>query len=159
MDYLTVKWLHIVSSTILFGTGIGSAFYMLATSLSADARTTANVVRLVVLADWIFTTPAIILQPLTGFYLIHLAGYPLTQGWIAWSIALYLLAGACWLPVVWLQIRMHRMAAQAADGHQRLPALYWRYLRYWILLGIPAFISLLCVFYLMTVKPLNTVII
>lgn len=153
MDYLVVKWLHIVSSTILFGTGIGSAFYMLATSLRADAREVACVARLVVIADWIFTTPAIIVQPVTGFYLMHLAGYAFTQAWIQWSIALYLLAGACWLPVVWLQIRMHRMAVLAAHNRQPLPPLYRTYLRYWVLLGIPAFFALSCVFYLMVAKP------
>ena len=29
MEYAIVKWLHVLSSTLLFGTGLGSAFYML----------------------------------------------------------------------------------------------------------------------------------
>jgi len=153
MEYIIVKWLHILSSTLLFGTGIGSAFYMLFTSLSRDVRATAVVVRHVVLADWLFTTPTIIIQPLTGFYLIHLAGYPLTSRWIMWTIALYLLAGACWLPVVWLQIRMRGFAQDAVKAGTELPPIYWRYLRYWVLLGIPAFLSLVVVFYLMVAKP------
>ena len=153
MEYVLVKWLHILSSTFLFGTGIGSAFYMLFTSLSRDVRATAVVVRHVVLADWLFTTPTIIIQPLTGFYLIHLAGYPLTSRWIMWTIALYLLAGACWLPVVWLQIRMRGFAQDAVKAGTELPPIYWRYLRYWVLLGIPAFLALVVVFYLMVAKP------
>jgi uncharacterized membrane protein len=153
MEYVVVKWLHILSSTFLFGTGIGSAFYMLFTSLSRDVRATAVVVRHVVLADWLFTTPTIIIQPLTGFYLIHLAGYPLTSRWIMWTIALYLLAGACWLPVVWLQIRMRGFAQDAVKAGTELPPIYWRYLRYWVLLGIPAFLALVVVFYLMVAKP------
>ena len=153
MEYVVVKWVHILSSTFLFGTGIGSAFYMLLTSLSRDVRATAVVVRHVVLADWLFTTPTIIIQPLTGFYLIHLAGYPLTSRWIMWTIALYLLAGACWLPVVWLQIRMRGFAQDAVKAGTELPPIYWRYLRYWVLLGIPAFLSLVVVFYLMVAKP------
>lgn len=153
MEYVVVKWLHILSSTFLFGTGIGSAFYMLFTSLSRDVRATAVVVRHVVLADWLFTTPTIIIQPLTGFYLIHLAGYPLTSRWIMWTIALYLLAGICWLPVVWLQIRMRGFAQDAVKAGTELPPIYWRYLRYWVLLGIPAFLALVVVFYLMVAKP------
>ncbi|MFL6720151.1 MAG: DUF2269 family protein [Burkholderiaceae bacterium] len=153
MEYVLVKWLHILSSTFLFGTGIGSAFYMLFTSLSRDVRATAVVVRHVVLADWLFTTPTIIIQPLTGFYLIHLAGYPLTSRWIMWTIALYLLAGACWLPVVWLQIRMRGFAQDAVKAGTELPPIYWRYLRYWVVLGIPAFFALVVVFYLMVAKP------
>jgi uncharacterized membrane protein len=153
MEYIIVKWLHILSSTILFGTGIGSAFYMLVTSLTRDARATAVVVRFVVLADWLFTTPAIIVQPLTGFYMMHMLRFPLSSSWILWSIVLYLLAGACWLPVVWLQIRMRRLAEQAVADNAPLPALYWRYLKIWVALGIPAFLALLVVFYLMVAKP------
>jgi uncharacterized membrane protein len=154
MDYLTVKWLHILSSTFLFGTGIGSAFYMLFTSLSGDARATAVVARYVVIADWLFTTPAIIVQPLTGFYLLHLAQMPFTSAWILWSIVLYFVAGACWLPVVWMQIRMRGFAEDAARNNAPLPAIYWRYLKIWVALGIPAFFALVIVFYLMVAKPL-----
>ena len=153
MDYITVKWVHILSSTLLFGTGIGSAFYMLLASLSRDIRAIAVVSRHVVLADWLFTVPTIILQPLTGFYLVHLAGYPLTSAWIIWSIVLYFVAGACWLPVVWLQIKLRGFARQALKNNTDLPATYWRYMTIWVLLGIPAFVSLVIVFYLMVAKP------
>ncbi len=153
MEYLTVKWLHILSSTFLFGTGIGSAFYMLFTSLSRDVRAIAVVSRHVVLADWIFTTTTIVIQPLTGLYMIHLAGYPWTSKWIMWSFALYFLAGACWLPVVWMQLKMRDMAQVAARDGTELPAQYWRYLKLWVLLGIPAFIALVIVFWLMVAKP------
>lgn len=154
MEYLIIKWLHIVSSTLLFGTGIGSAFYMLFSSLSRDVRAIAVVSRHVVRADWLFTATTVVFQPLSGFYMIHLAGYPLTSAWIVWSIALYLVAGACWLPVVWLQMRMRDMAQASARDNLALPALYWRYLRIWTALGIPAFFALIIVFYLMTAKPM-----
>lgn len=153
MDYVIVKWIHVLSSTVLFGTGLGSAYYMFFTSLTRDARATAVVVRRVVLADWCFTTPTIVLQPLSGFYLMHLAGFPFTLRWITWSIALYFLAGACWLPVVWMQIRMAKMAEDASRQGADLPARYWSYLRGWVALGIPAFVSLMIVFYLMVAKP------
>jgi uncharacterized membrane protein len=153
MEYLIVKWLHILSSTFLFGTGIGSAFYMLFTSLSRDVRAIAVVSRHVVLADWIFTATTGVIQPLTGAYLIHLAGFPWQSAWIMWSLALYVLAGACWLPVVWMQIKMRDMAQVAARDGTELPALYWRYLRMWVALGIPAFFALVVVFWLMVAKP------
>ncbi|HEU4603772.1 MAG TPA: DUF2269 domain-containing protein [Steroidobacteraceae bacterium] len=154
MSYVTVKWLHILSSTLLFGTGLGSAFYMFFTSLTRDARATAVVVRYVVIADWAFTTPTIIIQPLTGLYLIHLAGFPWQSAWIVWAFALYFLAGACWLPVVWMQIKMRDMAQVAAANDQPLPSLYWIYLRRWVALGIVAFLALVLVFYLMVAKPM-----
>lgn len=153
MEYLLVKWLHILSSTLLFGTGLGSAFYMFFASLTRDPRIVATVVRYVVIADYAFTTPTVILQPATGFYLIHLAGFPVTSSWIAASIALYLLAGACWLPVVWMQIKMRDMAAAAAAGGGELPPRYWSFLKWWVALGVVAFVALVAVFYLMVAKP------
>jgi uncharacterized membrane protein len=153
VTYLIVKWLHILSSTVLFGTGLGSAFYMFFASRTGDARVVAKVVGLVVIADFIFTTPAIIVQPLTGYWLMHIAGFPFATPWIAWSIALYLLAGAAWLPVVWMQIRMRDMAATSATAGSALPAQYFRFLRLWVALGVVAFLSLVVVFYLMVAKP------
>lgn len=154
MDYVVVKWLHILSSTFLFGTGVGSAWYMLFATVSRDVRAIAVVAKYVVAADWLFTATTAILQPLTGLYMVHLAGYPWHSRWIMWSIALYVVAGACWLPVVWLQIRMRDMAAQAARDGGALPALYWRYFRIWVALGVPAFGAFIVIFWLMVAKPM-----
>jgi uncharacterized membrane protein len=153
MEYLLTKWVHILSSTLLFGTGLGSAFYMFFASLTRDPRVITTVVRYVVIADWCFTTPTIILQPLSGFYMVHLAGYPLTSTWLLWSMILYLVAGAAWLPVVWMQIQMRRMAQDSAAAGSALPARYWQLLRAWIALGVVAFVALVVVFYLMVLKP------
>lgn len=153
MSYLVAKWLHVLSSTVLFGTGLGSAYYMYFASRTRDPRVVAAVVRYVVVADWVFTTTTIVFQPLSGFWLIHVAGYPWTARWIALSLLLYVLAGVCWLPVVWLQLRMRDMAARAAADDVALPPLYWTYLRRWVALGIPAFAALVVVFWLMIAKP------
>lgn len=153
MEYLFVKWLHILSSTLLFGTGIGSAFYMLLVSLTRDVRATAVVTRHVVLADWLFTTPTAIIQPLTGFYLIYLAKFPLSSHWIFWSIVLYVVAIACWLPVVWIQMRMRDIARDALESNAALPPLYWTYMKSWVALGVIAFFAFLAIFYLMVFKP------
>lgn len=153
MEYLLVKWLHVLSSTVLFGTGLGSAFYMFTTSRTHDARAIAVVARRVVVADWLFTTPTAILQPLTGAWLVHLSGVPWSSAWIAWSLALYVVAGACWLPVVWLQIRMAQMAERAAALGEPLPERFRRYSVRWTMLGWPAFVAFIAIFYLMVVKP------
>jgi uncharacterized membrane protein len=153
MAYLIVKWVHVVSSTFLFGTGLGSAFYMFFTSRTRDPRAIAVVVKYVVIADWLFTTPTIILQPASGLYMVHKAGFQLASPWLLWSIALFLLAGAAWLPVVWMQIRMRDMAYDAVHREQSLPARYWLFLRWWVALGIIAFLALVGVFFLMVVKP------
>lgn len=151
--YLILKWIHILSSVVLVGTGFGSAFYMFFTNRSGSVAAQAVVSRLVVRADLWFTTPAVILQPLTGFALAHMAGWPLSTPWLALSIGLYLLAGACWLPVLWLQSRMASTAAEAARTDAALPPSYATHARRWEALGYPAFIAMIAVFYLMVNKP------
>lgn len=153
MDYLLVKWLHVLSSTLLFGTGIGSAFHMLLASLTRQPAAVAVVVRQVVWADWLFTATAMVVQPLSGLALAHLAHLPLNTPWVFWSLVLYFVAGACWLPVVALQIRMRNLARQAAALGQPLPVAYLRCLGWWAALGVPTFFALLAVFYLMVAKP------
>jgi len=153
MDYLFVKYLHVVSSTLLFGTGIGSAFYLLATTLSRDVRAVAVVARMVVRADWLFTATTALLQPLTGFWLVHRLGLPLSTPWLKASIVFYVLAMACWLPVVWLQMRLRDLAAKADREGIALPPRYWQLFRWWVALGVPAFFLFLALFWLMIAKP------
>jgi uncharacterized membrane protein len=154
MDYLTVKWLHILSSTLLFGTGFGTAFYMFFSNRSGNIQAIAVVTRWVARADWWFTTPAVIIQPLSGLWMIQAAGFPLHSSWIVWSAGLYMLAGLCWLPVVWLQLRMRDMAQFAvASGNSELPQRYWRFERAWTLLGVPGFSALIAIYWLMVNKP------
>lgn len=151
--YPLYKTVHILSSTVLFGTGLGTAFHMWRADRTGDLRVIAAAARQTVLADWLFTTPAVIVQPLTGFLLIFEAGYALNEGWIMLSLALYAVTGACWLPVVWLQIRVRDLAAAALDDGAGLPPLYRRYMRIWFALGWPAFLSVVAIFALMVFRP------
>lgn len=154
MDYLLVKWVHVLSSTVLFGTGIGSAFYLLMASLRSTPPTIAFVAGRVVVADWLFTTTTAVLQPLTGWYLVERAGLAWDSRWLLWSVVLYAFAIGCWLPVVWIQYRMHAIARDAADANQPLPPAYRRALVWWIALGFPALFAFLAIFWLMIAKPL-----
>jgi uncharacterized membrane protein len=153
MSYLLLKYAHILSSTLLFGTGLGTAFHGFLAFRTKDPRVVAAVGRSVVLADWFFTAPSVVIQPMTGLAMARLASIPLTQGWLALSIALYILVGVCWLPVVWLQIQLRRMAEACLKTGDPLPPLYFRYLRLWFILGWPAFTAVLAIFYLMVFKP------
>jgi uncharacterized membrane protein len=153
MDYLVVKWLHVLSSTLLFGTGLGTAWYMFFASRSRNAQAAAVVLRWGVIADWLFTATTVVFQPLSGFYLAHRAHLPIGSTWIVASLVLYLVAGACWLPVVWIQVQMRNLAQQAARDGSELPQRYFKLLRVWTALGFPAFFALVVVFWLMVAKP------
>lgn len=154
MHYLLIKYIHILSATILFGTGLGSAFYLWRANQSNDIAAMRFAAKNVVIADWIFTTPAVIIQPLSGFYLMSLLHYSLTSTWIVVSLALYVVTGACWLPVVWLQIKMHAMLQAPDVDYATLPQRYHLYKKIWFILGWPAFIAVLAIFYFMIVKPM-----
>ena len=151
--YLLLKTLHILSSTLLFGTGLGSAWYAWRAWKSGELTVIATTFRHLVVADWLFTTPTAIIQPLSGLAMVHLAGWSLGQHWLVASLALYVLAGLCWLPVVWLQLRVRDLAVQALRDGTPLPPLAGRYMAWWFALGWPAFTAFVAIFFLMVAKP------
>ena len=154
MTYFFLKYLHIIGATMLLGTGAGIAFFMLMAHCSRDVGFIARAAGVVVLADFIFTATAVVAQPVTGYLLLREIGVPLTAGWVAVSLCLYAIAGAFWLPVVWIQIRMRDLARVAALAGQPLPNAYHRLFRWWFAFGFPAFGSVLAIIWLMITKPL-----
>jgi len=156
MEYTLLKWVHLLSATILFGTGLGSAFYKWCADRAGNLQAIAHTNKMVVIADWIFTTPTIIIQPITGIWLVYVSGYSLQESWIVAAFLFYFIAGVCWLPVVWLQIQMRNISRQALKKHTCLNATYHRYARIWFWLGVPAFLSMVMVYFLMVFKPVVT---
>jgi uncharacterized membrane protein len=151
--YFILKFLHVIGAAVLLGTGAGIAFFMLAAHLSRNPATIAGTARIVVRADFLFTATAVIAQPITGALLAWNVGYSLLDGWIAWSIVLYFLTGAFWLPVVWMQMRMRDLAAAALRENRPLPPQYHRLFRWWFAFGFPAFAAVLAIFWLMIARP------
>ena len=151
--YLVLKALHVVSAAVLLGTGAGIAFFMWRAHATRDAATVAAVARIVVLADFCFTAPAVLVQFASGTALAIMAGFPLSTPWLAWAIGLFFFIGACWLPVVWLQVRARDLAVQAAREGAPLPEAYHRVMRWWFGLGWPAFAAVLAIVWLMVAKP------
>jgi uncharacterized membrane protein len=151
--YLLVETLHVVGAAVLFGTGAGIAFFMLMAHRSGDAYVIAHTAGVVVVADTLFTATAVILQPVTGAWLAHTAGFPLAHSWLGLSLILYVVAGLFWLPVVWMQLRMRDLARIAARDGATLPAEYHRLWTLWFAFGFPAFFSVLVIIWLMVSKP------
>jgi uncharacterized membrane protein len=153
LTYLLLKYVHVIGATVLLGTGAGIAFFMLLAHRTGDAATVAAVARMVVIADMLFTATAVVLQPVTGVLLALWLGYSLWEGWIVASFALYIVTGAFWLPVVWMQARMRDLAEAAAAGRRPLPSAYHRLFRWWFAFGFPAFAAVLAIFWLMIARP------
>jgi uncharacterized membrane protein len=153
LTYFALKFAHVIGAAVLLGTGAGIAFFMLLAHRTGNAATVAAVARIVVLADFLFTATAVVVQPISGILLAWNVGYSLREGWIVASIALYLITGAFWLPVVWMQMRMRDLAAAAAREATPLPAEYHRLFRLWFAFGFPAFAAVLAILWLMIAKP------
>jgi uncharacterized membrane protein len=151
--FLLVEVVHVIGATVLFGTGLGIAFFMLMAHRTSDPRLIAHTAGVVVVADTVFTATAVVVQPITGAWLAVTAGYPLLRGWIGISLALYIVTGAFWLPVVWMQIRMRDLARAAAASGELLPATYHRLWRAWCACGFPAFAAVIGIVWLMVAKP------
>jgi uncharacterized membrane protein len=153
MDYFVLKFLHIIGASVLLGTGAGIAFFMLMAHLSGRASVVAGVARIVVIADFIFTATAVVAQPITGVLLAWNVGYSLLDSWILWSIILYVVTGAFWLPVVWMQMRMRDLAQEAVSTNAELPRPYHRLFWWWFAFGFPAFGAVVAIFWLMIARP------
>lgn len=151
--YFMLKLVHVIGASVLLGTGAGIAFFMLVAHLTGNVATIAGVARIVVLADFLFTATAAVLQPITGATLAWEAGYTLSEGWIVLSIALYLFIGAFWLPVVWMQMKMRDLAEAAHAQNTPLPQRYHALFRLWFLFGFPAFAAMLAIYWLMISRP------
>ena len=145
--YLWLKLIHIVSATVLFGTGLGTAFFMLKAYLDGNEDALRATARNVVIADWLFTTPAVVIQLISGIWLTSLLNIAFNSQWFIAVISLYVFVGLCWLPVVWIQIRVRDLlaAGRSRDSYAGL-------MRVWIALGVPAFLSVMVIFYLMVSK-------
>lgn len=150
---LALKLVHVLGASVLFGTGAGIAFFMLMAHRTGDAATIAATARIVVIADFVFTAGAVVVQPITGAALAWHLGYPLSEGWIAIALALYVAVGLCWLPVIWIQTRLRDIATATARQGSALPPQYFSLFRIWFALGWPAFFGVFAIFALMIWKP------
>ena len=153
MSFLLLEYIHVLGATVILGTGIGIAFFMLMAHRTGNPAFIAHTARVVVIADVLFTASAVILQPATGYFLMLSSGRSFAESWIAVSLSLYLLAGVFWIPVLWMQARMRDLAAAAAAAQEGLPTAYTRLFNMWFAFGFPAFGAVLAILALMIFKP------
>ena len=148
-----LRWTHVIGATVLLGTGAGIAFFMVMAHRTKNAALVAHTASIVVVADWVFTASAVIVQPITGLLLMVEIGWPLSEGWIVLSLALYIFTGLFWLPVVWIQSQMRYLARAAAATDEPLPERYHRLYKIWFACGFPAFFAVLAIIWLMIDRP------
>jgi uncharacterized membrane protein len=150
---LILRWLHVGGATVLLGTGAGIAFFMLMAHRTKDTALIAHTAGIVVIADMVFTATAVILQPITGIWLAYIVGWPLNEGWIVVSLILYVITGVFWLPVVRIQMQLRDISRDAHAANTALPPRYHHLFRIWFGCGIPAFLAVLTILWLMIARP------
>lgn len=150
---LILRWMHVLGACVLIGTGAGIAFFMVMADRSGRPAVIAHTAGVVVIADTVFTATAVVVQPITGVLLAQSVGWELTEGWIVLSVILYLVIGAFWLPVVWIQIKLRDLAREAESSGSTLPERYHQLYRIWFACGFPAFFSILVIVWLMLARP------
>ena len=153
-----LKVAHILSAAVILGTGFGIAFFTWFGYRSAmrtgEIGVLRHTLRYTVIADKWFTAPAVAFQALSGVALTLLYGLALVSPWSVAVWSLFLIAGACWLPVLKLQVMM-RDEAERASSTATLPARFHVLFKWWFALGIPAFGAVLAIYWLMVAKPLT----
>ncbi|MEP0990879.1 MAG: DUF2269 domain-containing protein [Tateyamaria sp.] len=148
-----LRWLHVLGACVLIGTGSGIAFFMVMAHRTGRVELIAHTAQIVVVADFLFTASAVVVQPLTGVGLAIVLGWPLSEGWIVLSVALYVFIGLFWVPVVFIQIRLRDEALRLSAAGQELSARYHRLYRIWFACGIPAFAAIMVLVWLMVARP------
>lgn len=150
--YLTLKLIHILAAVVVTGTGAGIAFFMFMANRSNNPQAIYITAKHVILGDWIFTTPAVITQIITGVYLMNMQGYSFSALWFYWVMGLFAFIGVCWIPVLRIQYKLRKLAKISVDSNQVTPE-FKSLMKTWTLLGIPAFTAILAIFWLMVFKP------
>ena len=153
MSYNLLLLIHIASVILLLGVGGGSAFYKFMADRSGNLEVIVHTNKMVVLADWLFTTPSVILQPITGIMLIHVMGISWETPWLFFSIILYIFSITLWLVAVYLQIKMKNLAIEAQHKNEILDNKYFRLVKYWTRLGLFSAFMMAVIFYFMLFKP------
>ena len=155
--FALLKVAHILSAAVILGTGFGIAFFTWFGYRSAlrtgEIGVLRAILRLTVTADTFLTAPAVAFQAASGIVLMTVFGWPLLSPWSIAVWSLFLIAGACWLPVLKLQV-MLRDEAERAASTAALPAHFHVLFNWWFALGIPAFAAVLAIYWLMVAKPL-----
>ena len=148
-----LRLIHVIGAAVLFGTGIGIAFFMVMAHRTRNPAIISHVAGIVVLADALFSASAVIAQPISGYLLARSAGWSLDTPWISLSLGLYVLTGLFWLPVVWIQVQLRNLAAEAVASKSELPVRYYRLYLIWFICGFPAFAAVIGILWLMLTKP------
>ena len=152
-SYFLLKYFHVLGAIVILGTGSGIAFFMLMAHRSGDAAFIAKTASVVVIADALFTATAVIAQPITGGLLMWVEGMSTVEPWLIGALALYVVAGLFWVPVVFMQIEMRDLARRAVRENTPLPPRYFALYDRWFLFGFPGFGSVALILWLMIAKP------
>ena len=147
-----IRLLHIVSSALMFGVGVGAFWFMVTAARSGNPAAIAVTTRNAVRAEWFIAAPVALIQPTTGYLLMLQLGYSLHSSWFAAVATLYIITGMSWVYLVKAELKMRGLAT-AHSTSVALPDEFGVLFRRWTWLALGSFAGVLGIFWLMVFRP------
>lgn len=145
----TVKIVHVLSACLFLGNVVVSGTWAALAERTRNYEVIAFSNRLVLVTDLLFTLTGALLVVITGSAMAHRYGGASSQGWIAWSYALFTISGLIWaLVLVPIQLRQRTLLKR----DRAITTEYLRLSRVWQVSGAIATVVPLPILYLMITK-------
>ncbi|MBB1608575.1 MULTISPECIES: DUF2269 family protein [unclassified Pseudomonas] len=152
--YQSLKILHGVAVAVPLLAIAGLAWYGWRSWRGGDAGVLARALLRIGLAAWVLVAGSVVSLPLTGWQMVHRAGFPLGQTWLLASACLLILVAIFWLLFTSRLWRIRALAVSARDSGEPLAERVVRELRFGAAFFALALLSWLAILALMLAKPL-----
>ncbi len=146
--------LHVMGGIFFLGNIITAAFWKLRADAGGDLHQIWRTATNVLIADYVFTLPGIVLLLTTGHMMVANSGYELfSLSWLGISYFLFCLSGLIWLLILLpTQNQMIKHAKNSLD-QGKLTNEYKKSSKIWNVFGSLSTILPIIVIVLMLVKP------
>ncbi|MDP6673992.1 MAG: DUF2269 family protein [Gammaproteobacteria bacterium] len=145
--YFVLKWLHIGSICIAFGSNVTHIFWIIAANRDPVHR--ANILRLVKKIDDRLSVPAWVIATICGATM-WLWQWPVNSSWVIVSLVLTVILTAMGISFGPFMIKWINLAKNTSPDNQPLLTLSRRLTIWWISISLTVFVIL----YLMVFKPI-----
>jgi uncharacterized membrane protein len=117
MEHFTaIKTLHVVMTVLFLLSAIGLAGWVIKGRRAGDLTVQNRLLQRPWVFVWVLMGLCLLLMPISGWWLVHYAGWPLSQTWLLAGSVLYCLTTLSW---AWLLIRLNRLRAAVSPGSPR----------------------------------------
>ena len=110
---IALKTAHVLATVLLLGSAVGLALWTWRKRRAGDAAVYGRLLQRPLGFIWLLMGICLVSMPFTGWWLVHLVGWPLGQTWLLGSSVLYTVGALAWF---WLLARVNRLRTAPAVG-------------------------------------------